>query len=80
MIERGADLNQKDARGNDALMDAIRENRTHTIAYLRSVINDSLIKNYCSNYADGLLKKGVAYAFGIFHKKLEDLHITVRSS
>ena len=37
LVAQGADLKHKDARGNDALADAIRENRTETIVYLKGI-------------------------------------------
>lgn len=59
LVQKGADLSIKDARGNDPLGDATRENRTETIEYLSSIINESLIRDYCSEYEDGLLLKGM---------------------
>lgn len=37
LVAHGADINHKDARGNDALADAIRENRAAAIEFLNSV-------------------------------------------
>ena len=59
LVQKGADLSIKDARGNDPLADATRENRTSTIEYLSSIVYDSLIRNYCSDFLDGLLSKGI---------------------
>ncbi len=47
LISKGADVNIKDARGNDALADAKRENRTEVIDYL---LNEALILVYCLNF------------------------------
>ena len=47
LISKGADVNIKDARGNDALADAKRENRTDVIDYL---LNEALILVYCLNF------------------------------
>lgn len=47
LISKGADVNIKDARGNDALADAIRENRTEVMDYL---LNEALILVYCLNF------------------------------
>ena len=38
LVAHGASLAHKDVRGNDALADAIRENRTDAVAYLKSVL------------------------------------------
>jgi ankyrin repeat protein len=38
LIVHGADPLHKDARGNDALADAVREGRTETIEFLKSVV------------------------------------------
>lgn len=37
LVAHGADLTHKDARGNDALADAVRENRKATVEYLSSI-------------------------------------------
>jgi ankyrin repeat protein len=37
LITHGADINLTDARGNDALADAIRENRKDVIEYLKKI-------------------------------------------
>jgi hypothetical protein len=73
LVSKGADLSIKDGRGNDPLADARRENRTATIQYLSSIINESLIRGFCSQYHEGLLKQGMQQAVGNFHKKLADL-------
>lgn len=39
LVSKGANLSIKDARGNDPLADATRENRSSTIQYLNSIIN-----------------------------------------
>ncbi len=38
LVVHGADPMHKDARGNDALADAIRENRSDVIMYLKSIV------------------------------------------
>ena len=47
LVSKGASLNIKDARGNDALGDARRENRTEVINYL---VNEALILVYCLDF------------------------------
>lgn len=37
LVVHGADINHKDARGNDALADAIREKRTSVVQYLKQL-------------------------------------------
>ena len=64
LVSKGADLSIKDARGNDPLMDATRENRTSTIEYLSSIIYESLIRSDCLDFESGLLKKGISQVFG----------------
>lgn len=59
LVAKGADLSIKDARGNDPLADATRENRTSTVEFLSSIINESLIRDFCSDYESGLLQKGM---------------------
>jgi hypothetical protein len=62
------------------LSDATRENRASTIEYLSSIINESIIRDHCTNYHEGILKKGIAQAFGTFHKELTDLSIVVKNT
>ena len=50
LVAKGADLSLKDGRGNDPLADAIRENRTSTIDYLSSIIYQSLVTSYCTQF------------------------------
>lgn len=38
LVVHGADPLHKDARGNDALADAIRENRVEVIQYLKNIL------------------------------------------
>ena len=38
LVVHGADINHRDARGNDALADAIREKRGAVVEYLSNII------------------------------------------
>jgi ankyrin repeat protein len=60
---KGADITIKDARGNDALGDAKRENRTAIVDYL---INEAMVRNYCTDFEDGIFSKGMLSAIGVF--------------
>lgn len=73
LISEGADVSIIDEKGNDPLMDAVRENRTATVQYLQSIINEALIKHACSRYQDGILLKGIEQAYGSFFKKMKDV-------
>lgn len=37
LVVHGADINHRDARGNDALADALRERRGNVVEYLESI-------------------------------------------
>jgi len=37
LVAHGADINHKDARGNDPLADAVRENRQEVVQFLKSL-------------------------------------------
>lgn len=58
IIAEGAELTMKDLRGNDALADAHREKRIVVVDYINTVISDTVIKHYCSEFGEGLFKKG----------------------
>lgn len=73
LVEKGADISLKDYRGNDPLAEAIREKRTATVEYLNSVVAEKMSKNFCQEFEDGLLAKGIYTAFGVFQKRLSDL-------
>lgn len=77
LVEIGAGLASTDIRGNDALGDARREKRQAVISYITTVISDTVIKHYCTQFGEGLLKKGVQQALGSFNKKFSDLYIKV---
>lgn len=79
LVEHGADISLKDNRGNDPLAEAIRENRSATVEYLNSVVAEKMSKNFCNDFEDGLLSKGIYQAFGVFHKRLADLQIAVNN-
>ena len=54
LSDSGADLTIEDARGNDPVTDAMREGNKEVQEYLDSVISESIIKQYCSKFANGL--------------------------
>lgn len=43
LVENGADPRHRDSRGNNALDDAIRENRETTIEYLKSLVAEKRV-------------------------------------
>lgn len=49
-------MNIRDARGNDALDDARRENRTAVVDYL---INEALVRNSCTTFEGGIFNNGL---------------------
>ena len=77
LISKGANVNIKDARGNDALADARREKRTEVINYL---VNEALILVYCLNFEQGLFEKGIQQVIGIFNRKFADVEILINEA
>jgi glutaminase len=59
LISNDANLSIRDARNNDALADARREGHTDVVTYLESLISDAVIHEHCSDFADGIFRKGV---------------------
>ena len=79
LLVKGAQINIEDARGNTALDDAIRENMRDVITYMNGIIADKVIIDYCSEFSDGLLKKGTSLAIGDFRKRFSDMYIKTTS-
>jgi ankyrin repeat protein len=59
LVSLGADLSQRDLRGNDARKNAIREQKQDVVAYINSLLNDLVIIDYCKEFGDGILTKGI---------------------
>jgi len=59
LLAKGAQINIEDARGNTALDDALRGNMRDVTTYMNGIITDKVIIDYCSEFSDGLLKKGI---------------------
>ena len=79
LIEKGAKLNIKDVRGNTPLDDSKRSNMKDVVSYMNGIITDKVIINYCSEFSDGLLRKGISLAIGDFRKRFSDLYIKTTS-
>ncbi len=59
LIREKANYAIRDARNNDAISDAKREKRMEVVQYLESIMSDAVIQDHCSDFAEGLLRKGV---------------------
>jgi ankyrin repeat protein len=80
LVKYEANMAIRDARNNDALADARRENRPSIVTYLSKIISEEMIHQHCDDFADGLFRKGVQQAIGNFHKRFADLAIKVAST
>jgi ankyrin repeat protein len=80
LVKYEANMAIRDARNNDALADARRENRLSIVTYLSKIISEEMIHQHCDDFADGLFRKGVQQAIGNFHKRFADLAIKVAST
>lgn len=59
LINKGADLGIKDARGFDPYDESRRENRTSVSRYMKTIIYENLIRLSVPDYENGLLRKGI---------------------
>ena len=59
LIKQKANYAIRDARNNDAISDAKRENKVEVVQYLEKIKSDAVIHEHCSDFAEGLLRKGV---------------------
>jgi len=59
LIREKANYAIRDARNNDAISDAKREGRSNVVEYLESIKSEAVIHEHCSDFAEGLLRKGV---------------------
>jgi len=80
LVENGADVMYKDLRLNNALADAIREKFPVIVQYLDNTMAESIIKQTCTTFADGIFNQGVLSAIGTFRKKFEDIQIKVNQT
>ena len=80
LVKYEANMAIRDARNNDALADARRENRPSIVTYLSKIISEEMIHQHCDDFADGLFRKGVQQAIGNFHKRFADIAIKVAST
>ena len=49
------------------------------LTYMNGIITDKVIVDYCSEFSDGLLRKGTLLAIGDFRKRFSDLYIKITS-
>ena len=80
LVENGADITIVDVRGNNAVADATRMNLLDISMYLNSVMSESIIKQYCSKFSNGILSKGILSAIGTFRNRFEDMQIKISTS
>lgn len=79
LIAKGAQIYIEDARRNTALGDANRGKMRDVITYMNGIITEKVIVDYCSEFSDGLLRKGTSLAIGDFRKRFSDLYIRATS-
>lgn len=77
LLGAGADITAKDARGNDALDDAIREGKTSIVDTL---IDRVLVRDQCKTFENSLFSKGFSSAVGVFNRKFSDVEITLQDT
>ncbi|TNV73067.1 hypothetical protein FGO68_gene16737 [Halteria grandinella] len=77
LLAAGANIKYVDARGNDALDDAIKAGDHKVMSYL---IENALVRNQCTSFEDNIFSKGFSSALGIFNRKFEDVEITLQNS
>jgi hypothetical protein len=60
--------------------DATRMNLLDISIYLNSVMSESIIKQYCSKFSNGILSKGILSAIGTFRNRFEEMQIKISTS
>ncbi len=50
------------------------------VEYMNGIITDKVIVEYCSDFSDGLLRKGISLAIADFRKRFSDLYIKTTSN
>jgi hypothetical protein len=79
-ISKGADLAIFDFRGR-APMDEAEENGFIPIhVFIDSITSDSIAKQNCRSFSDGLFAMGVRSSLGFFHRKFSDVLIQVNGT
>ncbi|TNV87990.1 hypothetical protein FGO68_gene6407 [Halteria grandinella] len=74
LLASGANLKNIDARGNDALDDAIREKQP---AIVNLLVEKALVKDQCKSFENNLFSKGFSSTLGVFNRKFSDVQITL---
>ena len=80
LVAQGANIAIRDSRNNDALADAKREQRTAVITFLQNAVSEKVIVDYCSDFANGLLRKGIQQAIGNFHNWFSNVQLKIGAS
>lgn len=77
LLASGANLANIDARGSDALDDAIREKQA---AIVELLIEKALLKEQCKSFENSLFSKGFSSTIGVFNRKFQDVQITLEDT
>ena len=77
LLAAGADIQNRDARGFDALDDAIREGKPEVI---NVIIDKALVRDQCKYFENGIFQKGFSSTLGVFNRKFSDVEITVQET
>ncbi|TNV87779.1 hypothetical protein FGO68_gene3038 [Halteria grandinella] len=80
IIAYGADINFLDKRGNEPKIDTILGGYQPVYDLINGIQSDTIVKTYCTAFANGVFKKGFQQAKGAFHKKFLDLMLLINST
>ncbi|TNV87923.1 hypothetical protein FGO68_gene15699 [Halteria grandinella] len=80
LIAYGADINYLDKRGNEPKIDTILGGYQPVYDLINGIQSDTIVKTYCTAFANGVFKKGFQQAKGAFHKKFTDLMLLINST
>lgn len=80
LVAQGANIAIRDSRNNDALANALKEQRSKVITFLQNAVSEIVIEDYCSDFANGLLRKGMQQAIGNFHNWFSNVQLKISAS
>lgn len=80
LIARGADISMLDSRKNEPKMDAQRGNHQEVFDLINGIQSNTIVKTFCTQFTNGIFRKGFGQAIAAYHKKFQDLMLLLNTT
>ncbi|TNV87624.1 hypothetical protein FGO68_gene4076 [Halteria grandinella] len=77
LVTRGANITLLNLFGMDPLSEALYFGQVQTAEYLQGLLSKKSVIESCQTICQGLLAQGMSQAFGVFHKRFQDLSLLI---